>query len=405
MREGWRSGGQADRRTGGRSATRRRLSVVTFVLMTGRPQPAPAALAALAALACLASCQNRTEAPTLDLPPTSDTLTLASGAVTEGAWMHGETWAVLGPDDGTVWLVDFAEGSTVVVGSPGENYRNPYGIFSYRDTLFVNDWGLGRTTMWSKDGTLLDTVPATNTTRGALPRARDSAGRFYVAVRPHPGPDGQGNQDSAVVLRASHYLDRVDTVAMLSPLDIEEVFGDAGRRFERKVFSGEDAWGVYADGTLWVARINHNRVSLFSAGADERRGRMLPDPVFPVTRADREVFLREFPEGLRKAAQQLPFAEIKPPFLAGLTGSDGNVWLQKSRELSDTVQMYHQVGRDGELLALIRVPLAARILAISPDRILVAQGIENGIRLWQFLHAPVPSDQDSPEISMTTLPK
>ena len=376
--------------------------------MTGYPRTihtAPAAIAALAALAGIGACQNRTEAPTLDLPSTTDTLTLASGAITEGAWMHGETWAVLGPDDGTVWLVDFAERSTIAVGVPAESYRNPYGIFSFRDTLFVNDWGMGRTTMWSPDGRLLDAIPATNTTRGTLPRARDANGRFYLAVRPPPGPDGQGNHDSAAVLRANHRLDRADTVAMLSPLDIEEVFGDAGRRFERKIFSGEDAWGVLPDGTLWVARINHNRVWLFPAEAAEQHGPMLPDPIFPVTRADREVFLRQFPDGLRKTAQQLPFAEVKPPFLAALTGADGNVWLQKSRELSDTVQMYHQVGLDGELRALIRVPLAAKILAVSPNRVLVVHPVEDGVRLWQFDHPPAQVDQAVPEISMTILPK
>lgn len=366
---------------------------------------ARAAPAALAALAVFAACENQTEAPTLDLPATTDTLTLASGAITEGAWMHGETWAVLGPDDGTVWLVDFAEHSTTTVGVPAENYRNPYGIFSFRDTLFVNDWGMGRTTMWSPDGDLLEAIPATNTTRGTLPRARDGSGSFYLAVRPPPGPDGQGNQDSAAVLRANHQLDQADTVAMLAPLDIEEVFGDAGRRFERKVFSGEDAWGILPDGTLWIARVNHNRVWLFPADAGEQHGPMLPDPIFPVNRADREVFLRQFPDGLRKTAQQLPFAEVKPPFLAGLTGADGNVWLQKSRELSDTVQMYHQVGSDGELRALIRVPLAAKILAVSPNRVLVVQPVEDGVRLWQFDHPPAQVDQAVPEISMTILPK
>ena len=376
--------------------------------MTGYPRTihtAPAAIAALAALAGIGACQNRTETPTLDLPSTTDTLTLASGAITEGAWMHGETWAVLGPDDGTVWLVDFAERSTIAVGVPAESYRNPYGIFSFRDTLFVNDWGMGRTTMWSPDGRLLDAIATTNATRGTLPRARDANGRFYLAVRPPPGPDGQGNHDSAAVLRANHRLDLADTVAMLSPLDIEEVFGDAGRRFERKIFSGEDAWGVLPGGTLWVARINHNRVWLFPADAAEQHGPMLPDPIFPVTRADREVFLRQFPDGLRKTAQQLPFAEVKPPFLAGLTGADGNVWLQKSRELSDTVQMYHQVGLDGELRALIRVPLAAKILAVSPNRVLVVQPVEDGVRLWQFDHPPAQVDQAAPEISMTILPK
>ena len=351
----------------------------------------------------LLGCQNRIDAPTLDLAPTDDTLTLTFGALTEGAWLHDQVWAVLSPDDATVWLVDFHAGAVTPLGSSGTSYRNPYGVFSAGDTLFINDWGMGRTTMWSSDGDLLDAIQATDATRGTLPRGRDGVGRFYVALRPHPGPDGRGNEDSAVVVRTDTRMETADTIAMLAPFDIEEVFGDAGRRFERRVFSGEDAWGVFPDGALWIARVKHNRVWWYTDD-EEHRGSMLPDPVYPVTRADREVFLRRFPEGLRGTAQRLPFADIKPPFRSGVTGGDGMIWLEKSRELQDTVQMYHRVGRDGELEALIRVPLPARVLAVSPSGVLVAESVEDGVRLWQFANVQ-DTAQASPEISMTTLPK
>jgi hypothetical protein len=322
---------------------------------------------------------------------------MASGALTEGAWLRDQIWAVLGPDDATVWLVDFATRSPRPLGTPGVSYRNPHGVFGFADTVFVNDWGMGRTTVWSMEGRLLDSTRATDVTRGALPRARDAAGRYYVAVRPHPGPDGSGNADSAAVLRTDPSLTRADNLAMLAPLDIEEVFGDAGRRFERRIFSGEDAWGVLPDGALWIARIKHNRV-WWVDDSTVTRGPMLPDPVYPVTRADREVFLRQFPEGMRGTAERLPFADIKPPFRSGLTGGDGKVWLEKSRELTDSVQIYHRVGRDGALEALIQVPVAARILAVGPDLVLVAEPVIGGVRLWQFRNA------QAPDTSITTLP-
>jgi len=356
-----------------------------------------------ALLAGTLGCQNHVDAPTLDLPPSTDTLTLASGALTEGAWLHDAVWAVLSPDDATVWLVDFEARTITPVGEGGRNYRNPFGLFASADTLFINDWGMGRTTMWTSDGRLADSFPTTDATRGTLPRARDEAGRFYVAVRPHPGPDGRGNEDSAAVLRTDDRLQHADTIAMLAPFDLEEVFGDAGRRFERRVFSGEDAWGVLPDGTLWVARVRHNRVWWYD-GDQELLGEMLPDPVWPVTQADREVFLRRFPEGLRGTAERLPFAQIKPPFRSGVMGSDGMIWLEKSRQLSDTVQMYHRVGRDGNLEALIRLPLPARILAVSPTGVLVEEPVVDGVRLWQFSNVQGGA-QASPDTSMTTLPK
>jgi len=171
------------------------------------------------------------------------------------------------------------------------------------------------------------------------------------------------------------------------------------------VFSGEDAWGVLPDGTIWVARVKHNRVWVFEPGGAGDRGPMLPDPVFPVTLLDKEAFLQGFPDGLRRTAERLPFADIKPPFVAGLTGGDGLIWLQKSRELQDSVQMYQRVGLDGELQAMIRVPMPARILAVSPDHVLVAEPLDDGERLWQFQNARIAPDHASPDISMTTLPK
>ncbi len=151
-------------------------------------------------------------------------------------------------------------------------------------------------------------------------------------------------------------LDRADTLARLAPLDIAEVMGDAGRRFERRVFSGTDQWGARPDGSLWVARVYENRVDWRDPAGKWTRGEPLPDRVLEVTRYDRELFLRRFPPELRSTAEQLPFAAIKPPFEAGLTGAGGEVWLEKSRAPIDSSRRYHVVDRQGRLREEIRVP-------------------------------------------------
>ena len=220
--------------------------------------------------------------------------------------------------------------------------------------------------------------------RGALPRARDAAGRFYLELTPRPGADGRGNRDSAAVVRAGPALDRADTIARLAPLDIAEVSGDAGRRFERRVFSGADQWGALPDGSLWVARVYDNRVDWRDPSGTWTRGEPLPDRVLEVTRYDRELFLRRFPPELRSTAEQLPFAAVKSPFEAGLTSPGGEVWLEKSRAPVDSSRRYHVVDRRGRLRSEIRVPGSGRIVAVAPGSVLVAEPSRDGARLLRY---------------------
>src|SRR5690606_32296524 len=125
--------------------------------------------------------------------------------------------------------------------------RHPSMVFLVAETLHVADWGLRRVSLWTRDGRLLRAVPAADRLRGALPQARDDAGRWYAELKPAAGRDGGGNRDSAAVVAASPELERLDTVARLAPLDLAEVVGDAGRRFEQRALSGEDRWGALPD--------------------------------------------------------------------------------------------------------------------------------------------------------------
>src|SRR6185436_1669012 len=107
---------------------------------------------------------------------------------------------------------------------------------------------------------------------GALPQGRDAEDRSYVELAPPARPGGGTNRDSAAVVRASAAFDRVDTVARLAPLDMATVVNEQGRRFERRVFSGNDRWGVLADGSIWVARVYQNRVDWRSPNGTWQKG-------------------------------------------------------------------------------------------------------------------------------------
>jgi hypothetical protein len=322
------------------------------------------------------------EAPALELVLAGDTLATPYSEVTAAAWLGGSRWAVLAPGDEAVAIVDFGtKALTRLRGPSSKALRNPSNLFVADDTLYVGDWGLRRLSLWTPSGRLIRSIPAADVVRGTLPRARDQAGHFYLDLYPKPGRDGSGNRDSAAVVRVDTAFRRADTLARLAPLDIAEVQGDAGRRFERRVFSGVDRWGVLPDGSLWLGRVYDNRVDWREPNGRWSRGQPLPDRVLEVTRYDRELFLRKFPPELRLTAQDLPFAAIKPPFEAGITDARGDVWLEKSRAPADSSRRYHVVNRQGRLVREIRVPGHGRILAAGVNSVLVAEPTTDGIRL------------------------
>jgi hypothetical protein len=333
-------------------------------------------------------------APVIELTPVGDTVLTPYSDVTEAAWLGRNRWAVVAPSDDAAAIVDFARRAIRPLGGPQfKELRNPSSLFVAEDTLHVGDWGLRRVTLWTPDGRLVRSIPASDAVRGSLPRARDTSGHLYLDLYPRPGPDGSGNRDSAAVLRVAPGFTRVDTIARLGPLDIAEVVGDAGRRFERRVFSGVDRWGIVPDGSLWLARVYDNRVDWRSPEGKWIRGEALPDRVLEVTRYDRELFLRKFPPELRRTAQDLPFAPLKPPFESGLTAATAEVWLEKSRAPADSSRRYHVVDRRGKLVREIRLQGQGRILALGTDAALVTESTPDGTRLLQV---KLPTDPPTP---------
>jgi hypothetical protein len=326
--------------------------------------------------------------PVVELSAGPDTVATGYAEIADAAWLGDDRFAVVAPMDVTVGVVDVTGRKVAPLGGPEtKELRNPATAFVSADTLHIGDWGLRRTTLWTLDGKLVRAIPNADGARGALPRIRDAAGNFYLELAPRPGPDGSGNRDSAAVVRLSANLSRLDTVARLAPLDVAEVSGEAGRRFERRALSGVDRWGALSDGSVWVARVYDNRVDWRSPDGKWTRGDPLPDRVLEVTRYDRELFYQKFPPELRNTAEQLPFAAVKPPFEAGLTSPAGDVWLEKSRAPSDSSRHYHEVDRQGHLLREVRVPGQGRIVALADRSALVAERVRDGTR---FIRFPVP---------------
>lgn len=321
---------------------------------------------------------------TVTFAPPADTILTNYVNVPMAAWLGGTTWAVVAGEFNEAAIVDFTSRTVRKLGTRQVEIRNPFGVYAAGDTAWVTDWGLGRATAWTTAGLSAGSFAAVAALRGALPSARDGAGNLYFLVKPVPGRDGRGNRDSAAVVRSGPDMARFDTVARLSPLDLKEIDDETGHRFERRVFSGEDEWGVLGDGTVWVARVYPNQVTWFTRGQEPRKGQKLPDRVIEVASADREHFLLQFPEELRPTAERLPFAPLKPPFENALATPGGQIWLEKSRPAPDTVRSYQVTDQTGRLLHVVVFPSRqGRVIALSDSVALVAEQYKGGVRLMQ----------------------
>lgn len=335
------------------------------------------------AMTAAACGPGRAKAPpfeVLSLP--ADTIIAPWTLIPSAAWLGAGRWVLVAGDFDAAVVADFQQKTlTPLGGSKQQAYQHPAAVFTVGDTAYISDWGKRRTTVWTGDGRLIDSIPSPDALRGSAPRGRDGAGQLYFEVRPVPGRGGIGNRDSAAIVRAPRDLSRFDTVARLAPVDGREMQRGETLRFERQVFSGDDLWGVGRDGTVWIARLLRNQIEMVEAGGKVTKGPELPDPVFEITQADRLRYLQSFPSDIRPNEGDLPWALIHPPFVAAFGAPGDRIWLEKSKPVLDTVRSIQVVDRRGDLLRILRLPGDARLLGVGPDVALFAEQFEKGVRL------------------------
>jgi hypothetical protein len=142
-----------------------------------------------------------------------------------------------------------------------------------------------------------------------------------------------------------------------------------------------------------VARTYQNRVDwIDSSGV--REGARLVDRVLEVTRTDRERFVERFPPELRASAERLPYSPIKPPFVRGFSVLPDEVWLEKSRSVFDSAQLYHRVGRDGRLIRQLRLEGWGHVLAASDRHALIILADSVGISVVAGEGVDVEGDEE-----------
>jgi hypothetical protein len=139
------------------------------------------------------------------------------------------------------------------------------------------------------------------------------------------------------------------------------------------IFSGRDIFGVLPDGSVWVARAASNAVDWRSPSGEWSPGDSRDYVPVPVTQPEKDVFL----ERLRGQMAQMgapagielsyPFADEKPPFLAGQTDPAGFVWLQRARAFEDSIPVWDVVGRDGKQVRSVQLPKGATLAGFGRE--------------------------------------
>ena len=334
----------------------------------------------------LAACSEPAPPPPAHVAtPAGDTLIVPVVHVSDASPRTDGTWALLGIEEMTVYVADFAADTVYQhAGITREEVPGALTLIGTGDTIYVGDYGLQRVTAWLPDGRRVDAVPMPLAARGNHPRARDAAGQWYFEMWPSPGRDGRGVLDSGAVVRANAAFTQFDTLIRLTPPDVMEVEQDGRVRLQRLQLAGTDRWGVLRDGTLWLARVNQNQVFWYPpSGGDPASSRPLPDPIIQVTEMDRQVYISRYPEEQRGALANTRFAGVKPPFERAFADRRGRVWLFKSAVALDTLRTF-QVADSSGVLFNLSLRTYGVALGINDTEILVGEEFPEGIRLLRF---------------------
>ncbi len=288
--------------------------------------------------------------------------------------------------DKTFLLVDFKSGEVTPLGehadtisandpAPGKHKLPGYVLRLGGDTLGLIDFGAERTTLWSEQGQFIKVLEGRGVGGGNQPLNYDAAGHGYKEdVRSVLGGLEPGQElafDSLNVLRITPGDTVADTVARLKlPTWGRGQFGEQ-MKIVSTIFSGRDIFGTLPDGSLWAARASNNAVDWRAPDGTWTKGPSRSFEKVVVTQPEKDFFL----ERLRKQMGQMgapagielsyPFADEKPPFIAGSTNPAGEVWLQRSRPFTDSIPVWDVVGRDGREIRTVQLPKGALLVGFG----------------------------------------
>ncbi len=305
-------------------------------------------------------------------------------------------------------FADLATGEVVPVGThsdsalpgmpaPGQHKFPGYVLLFPGDTVGLVDFALERTTLWTSRGEYVGQLGRIGV--GGLNQAVNYDARYNAYkedVRSVLGglePGSELQFDSLNILRIARGDTVADTVAKLRlpPWGMGQ-FGEQ-KKMVSTVFGARDLFGVLTDGSLWIARASTNSVDWLSPDGTWLRGERLDYAPIPVLQKEKDLFLDRLRRQMATAGApagielSYPFAEEKPPFIAGATNPAGEAWLQRPRPLEDSIPVWDVIGRDGKLRRSVRLPRSGILAGFGREgRVYVLRRDEGGAqRIARFV--------------------
>lgn len=336
----------------------------------------------LAGLAVLLTACDAPAAPVVVLDQPEAMLPRAFQQVSNVVELGDGRVALAELKDKTFVVADFGSDALTLIGehvdsippedpAPGKHKLPGYVLRFGGDTLGLVDFAAERTTLWTAAGGYLGILPGRGVGGYNQPLVYDGRRAGYKEdIRSVLGGLEPGQElgfDSLNVLRVTPGDTVADTVAKLKlPVWGRGQFGEQ-TKIVSTIFSGRDLFGVLPDGSVWVARAANNAVDWRAPGGEWTRGPARDYAKVAVSQAEKDVFLERLrgqmaqmgaPAGIELA---YPFADEKPPFLAGQTDPAGFVWLQRARAFEDSVPVWDVVGRDGRQVRTVQLPRGATL--------------------------------------------
>ena len=305
---------------------------------------------------------------------------------------------VVAVSGGTLVRLDFEAGTVDSLGRSGQGPGEYEAIghpFLRGGVLWGVDQWQQRLVSWSLEGTpgAVVTFPVVIV---ASPFDVDTLGRIYYEQASTTGfvvtgqeVDSTRSPDSTWVFRFTPPDTKRDTVARLFEVGWEALrLAGGGVARLRRDYASADQWGVLADGTLWIARGQQNRVDRRAPDGTWTIG--VPRPWTPVTtvEADRRYFrARPGSAGISDSVAR-PMSDTKGPFSEAIAAPDGAVWTRIQQSAGHDIERYAVFPVNGSSTRTVTLGPGLSVVGISAQWVYAAEEDEVGLHTLRRYERP-----------------
>ena len=329
--------------------------------------------------------------------------------------------------DRLLYLYDFAKGSATQVSRQGGGpleYQFPAGIFASGDSVLVVDMLQQRLLVLDAAGTPLRTqrlatsgdVASTIIKVGAV-IAVDARGRVYTESRGMTIVQGKMPtvSDTVALVRWQTIGTRGDTLATrVEHTEMPKMGGDpkAGISFKLplQAFVMRDAWAVFPDGRVAVARASDYHTEWYDASGRKAVAGRVPYTPIPITEADKALARKATKDAAEQgmklgtsmaasSGQKMPkinmeveepatWPKVKPPFASVRAAPDGRLWVVRMIGGATEIGEYDVIAPDGRLERRVRTPPNVTLLGFGKGVLYGVRKDEDDLRYLQRYRYP-----------------